>query len=79
MQQLENDLDQTQEALLNANNHLEEKDKALSNVSTTTTTHVGDMTFYRTTYLIFNLKPVSSNSLQTAEHLGSFPPDIPRG
>ena len=33
MQQLENDLDQTQEALLNANNQLEEKDKALSNVS----------------------------------------------
>merc|ERR1719259_786886 len=29
--QLENDLDQTQEALLGANNHLEEKDKALSN------------------------------------------------
>jgi len=33
MQQLENDLDQTQESLLAANNHLEEKDKALSNVS----------------------------------------------
>lgn len=33
MQQLENDLDQTQEALLAANNQLEEKDKALSNVS----------------------------------------------
>ena len=38
MQQLENDLDQTQEALLNANNQLEEKDKALSNVSVNPTT-----------------------------------------
>ena len=33
MQQLENDLDQVQESLLTANNQLEEKDKALSNVS----------------------------------------------
>ena len=33
MQQLENDLDQVQEALLTANNQLEEKDKALANVS----------------------------------------------
>lgn len=33
MQQLENDLDQVQESLLKANTQLEEKDKALSNVS----------------------------------------------
>lgn len=33
MQQLENDLDLVQESLLTANNQLEEKDKALSNVS----------------------------------------------
>merc|ERR1712048_653057 len=31
MQQLESDLDQTQEKLLNANNRLEEKEKALQN------------------------------------------------
>jgi hypothetical protein len=36
MQQLENDLDQAQEALMNANNKLEEKDKALTNVSRVT-------------------------------------------
>ena len=34
MQQLENDLDQTQEKLMNANQRLEEKEKALQNVST---------------------------------------------
>ena len=33
MQQLENDLDQTQEKLMNANQRLEEKEKALQNVS----------------------------------------------
>lgn len=33
MQQLENDLDQTQEKLMNANTRLEEKEKALLNVS----------------------------------------------
>ena len=33
MQQLENDLDQVQEQLLKANTQLEEKDKALQNVS----------------------------------------------
>ena len=33
MQQLENDLDQAQEQLLAANAKLEEKDKALQNVS----------------------------------------------
>lgn len=33
LQQLENDFDQVQEALLAANNSLVEKDKALSNVS----------------------------------------------
>ena len=35
MQQLENDLDQTQEKLMNANQRLEEKEKALQNVSLT--------------------------------------------
>ena len=35
MQQLENDLDQTQEKLMNANQRLEEKEKALQNVSVT--------------------------------------------
>ena len=34
MQQLENDLDQTQEKPMNANQRLEEKEKALQNVST---------------------------------------------
>jgi hypothetical protein len=33
MQQLENDLDQTQEKLMAANQRLEEKEKALQNVS----------------------------------------------
>ena len=33
VQQLENDLDQTQEKLMNANQRLEEKEKALQNVS----------------------------------------------
>jgi outer membrane murein-binding lipoprotein Lpp len=35
MQQLENDLDQTQEKLMAANQRLEEKEKALQNVSHT--------------------------------------------
>ena len=37
MQQLENDLDQTQEKLMNANQRLEEKEKALQNVSSKNT------------------------------------------
>ena len=37
MQQLENDLDQTQEKLMNANQRLEEKEKALQNVSNVVT------------------------------------------
>ena len=40
MQQLENDLDQTQEKLMNANQRLEEKEKALQNVSVTSVTLV---------------------------------------
>ena len=40
MQQLENDLDQTQEKLMNANQRLEEKEKALQNVSHRQTTNL---------------------------------------
>ena len=55
MQQLENDLDQTQEKLMNANQRLEEKEKALQNVS-----------HRQTTNLILSLFSSSLSSVQIA-------------
>jgi len=51
MQQLENDLDEAQENLLAANAKLEEKDKALQNVSDSTWLILSHLSFYHDTVL----------------------------
>ena len=52
MQQLENDLDQTQEKLMNANQRLEEKEKALQNVSLKKLWSITNQIFLSSTFYV---------------------------
>ena len=52
MQQLENDLDQTQEKLMNANQRLEEKEKALQNVSLKKLRSITNQIFLSSTFYV---------------------------
>ena len=52
MQQLENDLDQTQEKLMNANQRLEEKEKALQNVSLKKSWSITNQNFLSSTFYV---------------------------